>query len=151
VLVSNDEWHTLAEPRDSRTKFTESFQKDANLSAAGGLKDMTPGQRAMLLALLLCSTKDNFDKGMAKTGGRMPTYNPPISEENSRSFRVRNGKGWDEVVDGWGNPIAYEIDIASASAGGAPKFVLMSAGEDGDFSTTSDNIRWSKDRGFNEP
>lgn len=148
-LVAKDEWYTLAEPRQSRSKFTPEFQKAANLDAAGGEKALKAEQKSMILALLLCSTRENFDRAMAKVGGKLPAYDPPVAEENSRSFRKQIG-GWDQVVDGWGEPISYHIDIASASAGGAPKIIFMSGGEDKDMSTTNDNIYWSKDRGFEE-
>lgn len=146
-MVSQDNWHTLAVPRDAATKFTDSFRNDAKIMIAGGLKDMTPEQKSMLLALMMCPTKDNWDRAMAKVGGAAPAYDPPISEESSRAFRFKASNGWEVVRDGWDTELTYEIDFAK-SAGGIPAFTLISAGEDKDFATTSDNLYWTKDKGF---
>jgi len=148
TLVSKENWHTLAVPKDAQSKFTDSFRTDAKIMIPGGLKEMAPTHKSMLLALMMCPTRDNWDRAMAKVGGVAPAYDPPISEESSRAFRFKASNGWEVVRDGWDNELSYEIDFSKAAASGVPTFTLISAGEDKDFATTSDNLYWTKDKGF---
>jgi len=149
-LVSDDQWFILANPRDEKHRFTNEFITAANINAAGGVNDMTHEQRSMLLALILLPTREQWEKGMNKVGGSLPSYDPPIAEENTRSFRQRGASGWDFVIDGWAGPVSYTIDVKSAASGGAPELKLMSPGEDGKFETENDNWYWTKSRGVHQ-
>ncbi|MCA8939714.1 MAG: hypothetical protein KDB07_07905 [Planctomycetes bacterium] len=127
-------------PAEAVSRFSIGTKLDSSLPS----DKETHGRRSGFLVLAISPTRDAMTENGVTAG-----WEGTMSRESSRSLTNTDHEFADAkypvFLDGWGNPITFRLDPDpnATAKDGALAIQLVSAGEDGDYSTEEDNFYWS--------